>query len=413
MISSNGIQLYGLKRVLATLKMGMHRELKPLSLKQKLALNDVFKASKLTKLGDRIYSNTFTPYYPSMAYDRFLKGLISVVSGNLLPIITNFAVTAKCPCRCWHCSFAGRPKQGELSLEELKQGISEVQEMGTSVIGLTGGEPLLRDDLEDILASIDERSMSLLFTTGFQLTRERVRDLKKAGLGIPVISLDHYRPEVHDAGRRREGMFEWAVRAIEMFKAEGLYTAVSFVPDRKLMDHREELFKTLDLFRDLGVNDMRLTSPILSGQLTNRPESLFSKDHVRTVWEVQRFCTRTKGYPGVFAYDFFESKRYYGCGAGFNYVFVDAQGNVCPCDFTMISFGNLRERPMKDIWGETSRLFRLPGCTCYANKVSGHLENKGSEVFPLGPKESRSVVDSCPPYDPLEIPDFYRKMRVK
>ena len=51
--------------------------------------------------------------------------------------------------------------------------------MGSSVIGLTGGEPLLREDLEDIIASIDKRSMPVMFTTGYKLTRKRVKSLKK------------------------------------------------------------------------------------------------------------------------------------------------------------------------------------------------------------------------------------------
>ncbi len=62
--------------------------------------------------------------------------------------------------------------------------------MGSSVIGLTGEEPLLRNDLEDIIACIDNRSMPIIFTTGYKLTKNRVRRLKEAGLEIPVISLD-------------------------------------------------------------------------------------------------------------------------------------------------------------------------------------------------------------------------------
>ena len=102
----NGKQLYGFQRLLVTLRMGMNKELKGVSLKQKLALNYASKESKLTKIGNKIFSNTFTPYYPSIAYDRFIKGLLSVVSGKPLPVVTNFAVTPRRPCNCWHCSFA-------------------------------------------------------------------------------------------------------------------------------------------------------------------------------------------------------------------------------------------------------------------------------------------------------------------
>ncbi len=409
----NGVQLYRLKRMLATLKMGMNKELKGLSLKQKLALNYVSKESKLTRLEGKIFTNTFTPYYPSLAYDRFLKGVVSVGAGKPLPVVTNFAVTPQCPCDCWHCSFSDRSKEDVLTLEQLKQAIADVQDLGASVIGFTGGEPLLRDDLEEIIAAVDQRSMPIMFTTGYQLTIERVRRLKEAGLQIPVISLDHYLAEKHDEGRRRKGIFEHALNAIRMFQEQGFYVAVSFVPDKKLVDNREELFKVIEFFRELGINDMRLTSPILSGHLTVRPEEKLTPENVETIFEVQKFCASTPGYPGVFAYDYFESKLFYGCGAGYNYMFVDSQGNLCPCDFTMMSFGNILERPLREVWEETSQHFCVPGCDCYANKSNDVIAEKKPEFWPLTRETTQAVLKECPSYEKDRIPEFYRRMGMK
>jgi MoaA/NifB/PqqE/SkfB family radical SAM enzyme len=406
----NGTQLYGFRRLLATLRMGLNRELKGVSIKKKLALNYVSKKSKLTRIGNKIFSNTFTPYFPSPAYDRFLKGVISVASGRPLPVITNFAITPQCPCNCWHCSFSDRSKKDVLSLEHLKAAISEVQDMGSCVIGLTGGEPLLRNDLEDIIACIDNRSMPVIFTTGYKLTIGRVRRLKEAGLEIPVISLDHYKAEVHDRGRRKEGMFEYALNAIKMFQEEGFYVAVSFVPDRKLVDNKEEIFKVIDFFHDLAINDMRLTSPILSGKLTARPEEMLTLENVKTIFEIQKKCTRTPGYPGVFAYDFFESEKYYGCGAGYNYMFIDSQGNLCPCDFTMMSFGNIMEKPIREIWEETSRHFCIPGCVCYANKSNDLIATRKPSHWPLNKQATKELLSECPSYDVNKIPEFYKRM---
>ncbi len=407
----NGEQLYGFKRLMTVLKMAGNKELKGLSIRQRLALNYVSKESKLTRVGDKIYSNTFTPYFPSPAYDRFLKGVRSVSRGTPAPVVVNFAVTARCPCRCWHCSFADRSRRDALTLERLRKAIAEVQDLGASVIGITGGEPLLRNDLEDILAGVDNRSMPLLFTTGYKLTIDRVRRLKRAGLEIPVISLDHYLPEVHDRGRGKEGMHDYALNAIKLFQREGFYVAVSFVPNRAMVEDRTELFKTIDFLRDLGVNDMRLTSPILSGRLTDRPEDLLTPENVKTIFEVQKMCTNTPGYPGVFANDFFESKQYYGCGAGYNYMFIDSRGNVSPCDFTMLTFGNILEEPIREIWKKTSRRFRLPGQVCYANKCASHVAARKSTERPLTREASEEIVRECPPFDEKRMPEFYRRMR--
>lgn len=182
----------------------------------------------------------------------------------------NFAVTANCICNCWHCSFSDRTKKNQLTVAELKDAIAQVQDLGTSMIGFTGGEPLLRTDIAEIISLVGEKSMSLMFSTGYGLTPERVRELKSAGLGIPVISLDHYKAEEHDKRRGKEGMHATAIKAIEMYQAEGMYVAVSFVPDHTLISNPTELYKTLDFFKSLGVNDMRLTSPILSGHLDRK-----------------------------------------------------------------------------------------------------------------------------------------------
>jgi radical SAM protein with 4Fe4S-binding SPASM domain len=406
----NGQQLYGLPRLATTLKMGLHPGLKGLSLRQKLALNHVSGQSKLTRLNDRVYSNTFTPFYPSVAYDRFIVGLRSLIRGVPYPVVTNFAVTARCPCNCWHCSFADRSLKDRLTPAVMKSAIAGVQELGAAVIGLTGGEPLLRADLEEIVAAIDERSMSLLFTTGFELTRQRVKALKAAGLGLPVISLDHYDPDVHDRGRNRRGMHAAALRAIDLFQQEGFYVAVSFVPDRELLDNRDEVYKVIEFFKSLGINDMRLTSPILAGKLTSHPDRLLSKKHVDIIYEIQRFCTKTPGYPGVFAYDYFESEHFYGCGAGYNYMFIDSQGNVCPCDFTMLSLGNILERPLADIWEETGRAFSQPGCTCYANRIATRIREKNPACFPLNRQDSLDIIGACPPGGGDKKPWMYRKL---
>ena len=406
----NGKQLYGIQKILTTLKMGMNKEIRKLPLKQKLAMNYVSKESKLTRIGDKIYTNTFTPYFPSLAYDRFIKGVITVSLGKPFPVVTNFAITPQCPCNCWHCSFSDRSKKNILSLDQLKKSIADVQDLGTSVIGLTGGEPLLRDDLEEIIASIDKRSMPLLFTTGYKLTRERAKSLKSAGLEIPVISLDHYKAEIHDKGRRTEGIFEYALNAIRLFQDEGFYAAVSFVPDKHLVSDRPEIFKVIDFFKDIGINDLRLTSPILSGKLTTKPEERLSAENVKTIFEIQKKCTQTKGYPGVFAYDFFESEKYYGCGAGFNYMFIDSQGNVCPCDFTMLSFGNIFERPLQEIWEETSRHFCTPGPACYANLSNDVVFSKKKAEWPLKKQATLEILEECPSYDPKRLPEFYKRM---
>jgi MoaA/NifB/PqqE/SkfB family radical SAM enzyme len=408
-----GEQLYGFRKIGAMLEMMKSPVMKTLTPRQLLAMSYVSGNSKLTRVGDRVYMNTFTPYFPSLAYERYVAGILKTVEGTPTPVMMNFAVTANCICDCWHCSFSDRTKKNQLSVAELKDAISQVQELGTSMIGFTGGEPLLRNDIEEIISLVGDRSMSLMFSTGYGLTPERVRALKSAGLGIPVVSLDHYDAAKHDKRRGKEGMHAVAIKAIEMYQAEGMYVAVSFVPDHELISNKEELYKTLAFFKSLGVNDMRLTSPILSGQLTDRPEEKLSKDDVKTVFDMQKFLVKNKGYPACFAYDVFESEKFYGCGAGFHFIFVDSSGNCCPCDFCSVSLGNMRERPIRDIWAEYTKIFRAPGCSCYANAISEPIASLKTTVRPLSVEDSRKIIQGTPSFTPGKVPTFYRKMGFK
>ncbi len=410
-----GRQIYGLEKLLIKLKIATNKELKDFSIRQKLVLGSLFNENKTTKVGERIYTNTFIPYFPSKAYDRFLKNLVSMSKGEHVPNVGNIAITARCICKCWHCSYADRINRqgcGDLTTEEIKKAIKEFQDLGACIIGLTGGEPLLRNDLEEIIASVGERSMPIIFTTGYKLTRERVRSLKKAGLAIPVISLDHYTAEVHDKGRGVPGMFDYALKAIKLFQEEGIYTAISFVPNHDLASNMEEMDKCLDFFASLGINDMRLTSPILSGNLKEKPEEALTKSAVENVFKVQKKCVKTKGYPGVFSYDYFESKDFLGCGAGYNFMFIDSEGNACPCDFTGISFGNIKERTIAEIWKDMSSCFCMPGCDCYATKISKYTSEVPTGNLPLKIEQSEDILKKCPPYDENQIPEFFRKLGV-
>lgn len=92
------------------------------------------------------------------------------------------------------------------------------------------------------------------------VTKERVKRLKQAGLEIPVVSLDHYSPNVHGNGRRTQGIDDYALNAIKLFQDEGFYVAVSLVPDKALVTNRTEIFKVIEFFKELGINDMRLAS---------------------------------------------------------------------------------------------------------------------------------------------------------
>ena len=158
---------------------------------------------------------------------------------RLAPISTYIAVTDKCMYHCWHCSASKFMKDAtsnsQFSTLELKKIIAQLQRLGVAIIGFTGGEPLLREDLEELIASIDERSVSYIFTTGYKLTYQRALALKEAGLFGIAISLDSLDAQRHNGMRHNDHAYDYAVEAIKNAKKAGLYTMSQTVCTRELL----------------------------------------------------------------------------------------------------------------------------------------------------------------------------------
>jgi hypothetical protein len=76
----------------------------------------------------------------------------------------------------------------------------------------------------------------------------------------------------------------------------------------------------------------------------------------------------------------------------------------------MMSFGNILEKSIREIWEETSRNFRLPGHVCYANKSNDHIAARKPSHWPLDRAATIELLRECPSYDLDKIPEFYKRM---
>ena len=135
------------------------------------------------------------------------------------------AVTYRCNCACEHCSAAGLRAAGgaEPSAAQVLDAVRQCRRMGALNINLTGGEALLRPDLEDIVRGSGPRSAVIsLATNGLLLSAERAASLARAGLSIVTISLAAAEAAEHDRRRGHPGCFEAALAAGEHARAAGL-----------------------------------------------------------------------------------------------------------------------------------------------------------------------------------------------
>ncbi|MFB6271045.1 MAG: radical SAM protein, partial [Halobacterium sp.] len=162
-------------------------------------------------------------------------------------------LTKQCNLYCSHCYAAADTETapGELSTAEGKAFLDDLAEFGIPVVLFSGGEPLVRDDLEELVAYASDAGIRpVLSTNGTLLTEERAASLRDAGLKYAGVSVDGL-PERNDAFRGEDGAFDAAVRGIEHSLDAGLKTGLRYTITEA---NAPDLPDVVDLLHDVGVD---------------------------------------------------------------------------------------------------------------------------------------------------------------
>jgi MoaA/NifB/PqqE/SkfB family radical SAM enzyme/protein-L-isoaspartate O-methyltransferase len=352
---------------------------------------------KAVRFGDQWVVNTHFPPYPGRAFDRLAEqfGLLGDADRRRLFSVT-LAVTNRCPFNCWHCYNAGR-SQTDVPLPTLRQVAHELLDLGAVVVTLTGGEPLLRRDLEELVAGFDARCSLILGTTGAGLTRERAAALKAAGLFGVGISLDSDQPEEHDRLRGRAGAYQMAVAAVGVAREAGLYPYVVTVATHELLP-RERFIPFLWHARDIGALEVHLMEPSATGNLAGNTGALLSAAERQQLIEYQREAARDESLPIVSSLAYLESASAFGCGAGLTHLYIDGSGEVCPCNLVPLSFGNVTREPLAAILARMGQHFVRPRTGCVGRTLARHTRGG---PHPLPPEQSCGI---CGAHLPAEHP---------
>lgn len=161
------------------------------------------------------------------------------------PFLVIWEVTQACDLACKHCRASAQPLRnpGELSTEEGKQLIDQIAAMDVPIFVLTGGDPIKRPDIYELIRHANSRGVHAALTPSATplLTREVIGKLKEAGLARLAISLDGPTAEVHDRVRGLEGSYARTVEAIGWANEAGLDIQVHTTVSRHNADHLDRL----------------------------------------------------------------------------------------------------------------------------------------------------------------------------
>jgi MoaA/NifB/PqqE/SkfB family radical SAM enzyme/protein-L-isoaspartate O-methyltransferase len=333
---------------------------------------DYLSGEKAVRFNDRMVVNTQFPPYPSPAFDRLATnfGLIGEAAAGRLYSVT-LAITNRCSFACWHCYNSGR-SQVDLSIGVLQNLAAVLDDMGAVMVTLTGGEPLLRDDLEEIAGFFGPGACLLVGTTGDGLTAERARRLQAAGVFGTGISLDSDNEAEHDHLRGRKGAFRIALDALNTSGNAGLYPYIVAMARRELLEPGR-FFSFLRFAQDQGALEVHLLEPSLTGNLAGRDDAALNSAARRTIVEYQHRVADDESLPILSSFTYLEGPEAFGCGAGLTHFYIDGSGEVCPCNLVPCSFGNIAEQPLEPILNRMREHFRKPRTACVGRMIAPHV----------------------------------------
>jgi radical SAM protein with 4Fe4S-binding SPASM domain len=350
------------------------------------------------------------------------------------PLAVHLEIVAACNLTCSHCFAGTLPRNHHpLTLPELEVLFGDLARLGSFRLGLTGGEPLLRKDLFDIVDAATERGLHPCLTTNALLiTEEIAREFGKRELVWLNVSLEGPDAATNDAVRG-SGTFDAVTEKLRILGRHARFTLAFTI----LRTNAHLVHPCADLAHQVGAHTAVFRPLYPVGVALHHPELMPSfTQYANALQELAELDVPGADPRGldVFSPEAREPTRAqvhtsHTCGAGNHVCSISVQGDVNPCSFLGPAFnsGNIRERPFADIWRHSQQLRRMRrpaeedgfrgGCRARAQAFAGSVDapdpwfdeylrqRTGGELSPPHPGGNVEV-GLCPAtgFRPLELP---------
>lgn len=275
---------------------------------------------------------------------RLFKTYFSAIVLKKQPMrFVDLAINYYCNFNCSHCSakHLSNAKRQNMTPEQYRLVAKKLKQAGVVLVHLTGGEPLLNRQLNEIVKAINPANFIIsIQTNAFLATEEKINNLKDIGIDMFCVSIDSGDGQEHDSFRRQPGSFVKTVAAIKLAQKYGMKTTISTCVSHENIDS-EGLKKIIKLATELNcLCFFNLAVPVGNWE-DNDGILILPEDRVK----INALLNK---YPHC-RIDFQTSYKIEGCPAMKEKFYVTSYGDVMPCPFIQISFGNILEEDIKTI----------------------------------------------------------------
>lgn len=303
-----------------------------------------------------------------LVYEKIIKYKEKFDRGESIAIV-QFQYDYTCNFHCQHCSissFQHKKNSRSFTIPDVRELSRQLDGMGLARIDVTGGEPLVFPDLDQVIEAIDPSKFYIQCdSNGWLMTDEKAQHLKDIGIDKVQLSIDSLLPQEHDDFRRRSGSHERVLRAIDSIKKAGLGLHIATVVTHQRIKS-DEFIQFLEFTKSKGV-PVSVVWPKLVGEWEGRLDLLITQDDIDYLAKLRQkydvFEHLTPGY-GIDA----------GCLAVKRMISITKYGDVMPCPWMYFSLGNFFKEPLKNIIERGMKYFGKRCNTCLVSNDRNFIE---------------------------------------
>ncbi len=300
-----------------------------------------------------------------------------------MPYIAIWETTRACDLACVHCRAEAESKSypGELNTKQALDLIHQISEWKVPLFVMTGGDPLKRSDLMTLVKECKKLKMNFALAPSVtpRLTREKLIELRDAGVHRISLSLDGANALTHDNFRGIPGTFDRVIEACKTIRQLGIHLQINTTISRH---NKFQVWEIAQLLREFSIDlwSVFFLVPTGRAQKNQALTALETEKVLKQLYEIltqgwldvktteahhfrrvilQRYGVRPDELPLAIAHshDPVLMRTARGVGDGRGFVFISHTGDVCPSGFLPLSAGNVKDQSLSKIY-QHSPLFK-------------------------------------------------------